>query len=321
MKKTQAVIILIVLFVLGLLIGFSIPVNKSGNSQSAGLTSSASQGGAASQAGGGGGGAPSSSSGTVRLPNQSDVLPESAPSQDDINDNTITLRSTGNKSKLASAPSIGEENIFDETEVAQTSSATISKQTTNRKTDVGAAKAAYGSSITIESVSKPARKTSEPSKFYSFKVVAKSSTGSALQYILCDPRTESEEYTSKTGSFSNVAPTDDGSYILKVRDTARGEEVTQSVTGFNKVSKMSKTQLQSILNNPSAGESNKNLYFSFDTDNLRISCSGLNSDEVAPKSLSAIWSGVQLLDWNVTVIAGPSYDRYNRIESFSITVR
>lgn len=150
----------------------------------------------------------------------------------------------------------------------------------------------------------------------SFVAKAAVASGDALQYELYEIGGSEPKYKSENGSFYNVYPVDGGKYKLVVRNTRTGDEATKEVSGFNKIKKLSASELQTMLN---ADSQDKLFYFNFDVAKLRFDCTGVDASE-APTTLDALLASRAAFGWTVQVVGTPKYDDYNRITYFKINL-
>lgn len=183
-----------------------------------------------------------------------------------------------------------------------------------------APKAAASDANNVPTISSAAvlPRSSKNYKLVGLNFVAKATvaSGDALQYELYEIGGSEPKYKSENGSFYNVYPVDSGKYKLVVRNSRTGDEATKEVSGFNKIKKLSASELQAMLN---ADSQDKLFYFNFDVAKLRFDCTGVDASEV-PNSLDALLASRAAFGWNVQVVGTPKYDQYNRITYFKINL-
>lgn len=172
-------------------------------------------------------------------------------------------------------------------------------------------------SLEIVSVQRQGRSARDYKKIgYGLTVKAEDSKGGELCYYLFKLNDDEPSYISNTGYFPDVYPVDGGQYLLRAVNTGTGASAEQIVGGFDKVHKLTAAELQAKLN---ADDQETFFYFYFDNDHLTINVS--NAGVISSTSLNALLSDKAALGWTITVIGSPSYDEYNRIVSFNVSVQ
>ncbi len=193
---------------------------------------------------------------------------------------------------------------------------------------VAAAAKAAAEQAALKSTNTPVIEPCQPRKVQSFgynlNVTASVPSGDPLHYALCEVGKTEEKYKSDNGYLGSrqhpIAPSETGSYDLIVTNTKTGDSATLTVSGFNKVSKISASQLQTYLNMDSYPKdfyaylveaAKQQILF----ENLPAGISGLtNVDALGPTRIA--------YGWTFEVIAGSlKYDRYNRVESFKVRIK
>lgn len=154
---------------------------------------------------------------------------------------------------------------------------------------------------------------------YRFVAKASVSSGDDLDYQLCEVGATQVRYTSANGVFNDVYPVDGGKYDLVVVNKRTGDRVSKTVGGFNKLRRLSASELQKMLN-MSSSQLERLFFFYFDHDKLRIDCAAIPEGVDAPTSVGAILDGKVANDWTLEVVGAPQYDQFNRITYFKIKI-
>lgn len=154
---------------------------------------------------------------------------------------------------------------------------------------------------------------------YRFIAKASAVSGDDLNYLLCGVGGTEAVYTSANGVFNDVYPVDGGKYDLVVVNKRTGALVRKTVGGFNKLRRLSASELQTMLN-MSSSQLERLFFFYFDHDKLRIECASIPEGVDAPTSVGAILDGKVANDWTLQVVGVPQYDQFNRITYFKIKI-
>lgn len=122
------------------------------------------------------------------------------------------------------------------------------------------------------------------------------------------------KYSSTSGTFPEVYPTEDGLYTLVVTNTRTQEPVKQDVKGLVKRPKLGAASIEKQLRE---GALDKKFYFYF-TPNVKFRClgSGVPAGST-PKTLNALVGVAGMYDIDVKD-ESLQYDEWNRITSFDI---
>ena len=148
-----------------------------------------------------------------------------------------------------------------------------------------------------------------------YKVVVTASTESndKLKYEMMS-NDGKWKYSSASGTFPEVYPTEDGLYTLVVTNTRTQEQVTQDVRGLVKRNKLSAASIEQQLRN---GSLDKKFYFYF-VPKVKFRClgSGIPADST-PATLNALVGVAGMYDIDVKD-ESLQYDEWNRITSFDI---
>ena len=148
-----------------------------------------------------------------------------------------------------------------------------------------------------------------------YKVVVTASTESndKLKYEMMS-NDGKWKYSSASGTFPEVYPTEDGLYTLVVTNTRTQEQVTQDVRGLVKRNKLSAASIEQQLRN---GSLDKKFYFYF-VPNVKFRClgSGIPANST-PATLNALVGVAGMYDIDVKDMS-LQYDEWNRITSFDI---
>ncbi len=159
---------------------------------------------------------------------------------------------------------------------------------------------------------------------YNLSVTASVPSGdSLLFYVLCEVGSTEPKYKSTSGYIgsrqSPIVPSESGSYDLIVTNTRTGDSATLTVKGFNKVNKLSASELQTSLNavsNPLDFDSHM-----VEAENQKIEFENLPEGIEDLNNVGALKSARGANGWTLEVVPGSiKYDRYNRIQSFKIKI-
>ena len=247
------------------------------------------------------------------------LLAEETPAEEDAQEVEYSEEEApaAKKSAKSATPS---QNAKSETPKQMEETPKGAKATEEAEAEPAAPKAAASDANSMPTISSAAvlPRSSKNYKLVGLNFVAKATvaSGDALQYELYEIGGSEPKYKSENGSFYNVYPVDGGKYKLVVRNSRTGDEATKEVSGFNKIKKLSASELQAMLN---ADSQDKLFYFNFDVAKLRFDCTGVDASEV-PNSLDALLASRAAFGWNVQVVGTPKYDSYNRITYFKINL-
>ena len=160
------------------------------------------------------------------------------------------------------------------------------------------------------------RRRNEPKKVSRTVTVSAKLETARMECIIKDAKTLTEVKRAelKNGSVTlAVAPSDDGQYVVAVRNIATGDEASVVKSGFDKISKWDGATVRSQLNSDNR---DRFLRHHFDLDKLSISC--VQGSEVV-SSLDELLE-VHPNGGAVEVVGAPKYDKYNRITNISVKV-
>lgn len=247
------------------------------------------------------------------------LLAEETPAEEDAQDIEYSEEEApaAKKSAKSATPS---QSAKSETPKQMEETPKGAKATEEAEAEPAAPKAAASDANSMPTISSAAvlPRSSKNYKLVGLNFVAKATvaSGDALQYELYEIGGSEPKYKSENGSFYNVYPVDGGKYKLVVRNSRTGDEATKEVSGFNKIKKLSASELQAMLN---AGSQDKLFYHHFDISKLRFDCTGVDASE-APTTLDELFASRSAFGWTVQVVGTPKYDNYNRITYFKINL-
>ncbi len=146
----------------------------------------------------------------------------------------------------------------------------------------------------------------------SIAVTAKTESGDQLRYEITT--SSGRKYSSATGKFADVYPTDDGKFTIVVTNTRTGEKAECEKGGLLKNLKLTVVQVESQLN----GSLGKYFYFYFDK-NVKFKCTGSAvSAENMPTTLNALLQ-VTGMGYSADVKDNTiEYNEWNRITYFEV---
>ena len=154
----------------------------------------------------------------------------------------------------------------------------------------------------------------DPAKIgYRVIVTASVGSGDKLKYEMKSDDGK-WEYTSTTGAFQDVYPTEDGTYTLTVTNINTNESVDRVVKGLVKRKKYTAEDIERQFRH---GTLDSHFYFYFAPD-VQFKCSGMAIPaESTPQTLNALVSVAGSFDIDVKDDT-LQYDEWNRITSFEI---
>lgn len=143
-------------------------------------------------------------------------------------------------------------------------------------------------------------------------------SGDPLEYRLCEVGRSEAKYTSRNGGFALVVPSESGKYDLVVVNTRTGEQLRETIGGFDKVTKLSAGMLQEKLNKPM--DDWFYIYFADDKD-LKIDYEYIPEGFVPAQSIGALMSDRSANGWTIEVVGTPQYDEYNQVRRFKVRIK
>ena len=147
---------------------------------------------------------------------------------------------------------------------------------------------------------------------YRFIAKASAVSGDDLNYLLCGVGGTEAVYTSANGVFNDVYPVDGGKYDLVVVNKRTGALVRKTVGGFNKLRRLSASELQTMLN-MSSSQLERLFFFYFDHDKLRIECASIPEGvtEVISVDMGCVGDGLACEETQVSICAKDSGGPYS----------
>lgn len=152
---------------------------------------------------------------------------------------------------------------------------------------------------------------------FACRVKASVASGDPLEYRLCEVGSLTPKYVSRNGGFGMVAPSKSGKYDLVVVNVKTNDMARMTISGFDRVSRLSAKKLQEKLNMPM--DDWFYIYFVEDKD-MVIEYEFLPPGFEPAKSIGALMSDRTANGWTLEVVGTPQYDEYNRIRSFKVRI-
>lgn len=151
---------------------------------------------------------------------------------------------------------------------------------------------------------------------YAFSASAEGGYG-RLTYYLYPAKNAKDTLVSEDGHFINVSSCPNGKYILHVKD-AYGNESKQEVTGFISIlKKLTPQELTSRLSKATPDNSLKNY---FPQGRYSITFAGIKSGDPIPTTYTQIYSNIASGYWSKVRVTNIEYNDYNKITRVYISV-
>lgn len=167
--------------------------------------------------------------------------------------------------------------------------------------------------ITLVSTTGP---TPNPeTRTYSFTATASGGWGQ-YTYYLYPTRNAQDTLVSTSGSFANVAPSSTGKYMLVIKDRT-GKELTKEIRGFTSI--LNKLTTQQLTTRLSKSTPDQGLGKHF-ASGYKIKFTGLNSGDPVPTSYTQIYSNIASGYWSKVKVTAVEFNDYNKITKITISV-
>lgn len=167
--------------------------------------------------------------------------------------------------------------------------------------------------ISLVSVNGP---TPNPeTRTYSFSATASGGWGQ-YTYYLYPAKNAKDTLVSTSGSFANVAPISGGKYVLLVKDRT-GQEFTKEIKGFTTILNKLTTQQLTTRLSKSTPDQGLGKYFA---SGYKIKFTGLNSGDPVPTSYTQIYSNIASGYWSKVKVTAVEFNDYNKITKITISV-
>lgn len=169
------------------------------------------------------------------------------------------------------------------------------------------------SDITLVSVNGP---TPNPeTRTYSFTATASGGWGQ-YTYYLYPAKNAKDTLVSTSGSFASVAPIASGKYVLLIKDRT-GKEFTKEIKGFTTILK--KLTIQQLTARLSKATPDQGLGQHF-ASGCRINFSGVKRGDPVPTSYTQIYSNIASGYWSQVKVTAVEFNDYNKITRITISV-
>lgn len=167
--------------------------------------------------------------------------------------------------------------------------------------------------ITLVSTTGP---TPNPeTRTYSFTATASGGWGQ-LTYYLYPTRNAQDTLISTSGRFTNVAPSSSGKYMLVIKDRT-GKELTKEIRGFTSILNKLTTQQLTTRLSKSTPDQGLGKYFA---SGYKIKFTGLNSGDPVPTSYTQIYSNIASGYWSRVKVTAVEFNDYNKITKITVSV-
>lgn len=167
--------------------------------------------------------------------------------------------------------------------------------------------------ITLVSTTGP---TPNPeTRTYSFTATASGGWGQ-YTYYLYPTRNAQDTLVSTSGHFTNVAPSSSGKYMLVIKDRT-GKELTKEIRGFTAILNKLTTQQLTTRLSKSTPDQGLGKYFA---SGYKIKFTGLNSGDPVPTSYTQIYSNIASGYWSKVKVTAVEFNGYNKITKITVSV-
>lgn len=167
--------------------------------------------------------------------------------------------------------------------------------------------------ITLVSTTGP---TPNPeTRTYSFTATASGGWGQ-YTYYLYPTKNAQDTLVSTSGRFTNVAPSSTGKYMLVIKDRA-GKELTKEIRGFTAILNKLTTQQLTTRLSKSTPDQGLGKYFA---SGYKIKFTGLNSGDPVPTSYTQIYSNIASGYWSKVKVTAVEFNGYNKITKITVSV-
>ena len=150
---------------------------------------------------------------------------------------------------------------------------------------------------------------------YSFSATASGGWGQ-YTYYLYPAKNAKDTLVSTSGSFANVAPISSGKYMLVIKDRT-GQEFTKEIKGFTTI--LNKLTTQQLTTRLSKSTPDQGLGKHF-ASGYKIKFTGLNSGDPVPTSYTQIYSNIASGYWSKVKVTAVEFNDYNKITKITISV-
>lgn len=170
-----------------------------------------------------------------------------------------------------------------------------------------------GKDITLTSENSPV--PNPDTQTYTYSVTATGGLGD-LTYHLYASKNAKDTISNRTGRFVNIPYVSGGKYTLLVVD-ATGNAFKKEVSGFTTINKqLSTTELSRRLSK-STPDRSMGIYFA---NGYKMSFTGLNSGDPKPTNYTSIYSNIASGYWKSVKVTSVEYNDYNKITKITIHV-
>lgn len=167
--------------------------------------------------------------------------------------------------------------------------------------------------ITLVSTTGP---TPNPeTRTYSFTATASGGWGQ-YTYYLYPTRNAQDTLVSTSGRFTNVAPSSSGKYMLVIKDRT-GKELTKEIRGFTAILNKLTTQQLTTRLSKSTPDQGLGKYFA---SGYKIKFSGIKSGDPIPTSYTQIYSNIASGYWSKVKVTAVEFNGYNKITKITVSV-
>ena len=167
--------------------------------------------------------------------------------------------------------------------------------------------------ITLVSTTGP---TPNPeTRTYSFTATASGGWGQ-YTYYLYPTKNAQDTLVSTSGRFTTVAPSSSGKYMLVIKDRT-GQEFTKEIKGFTTIFNKLTTQQLTTRLSKSTPDQGLGKHFA---SGYKIKFTGLNSGDPVPTSYTQIYSNIASGYWSKVKVTAVEFNDYNKITKITISV-
>ena len=170
-----------------------------------------------------------------------------------------------------------------------------------------------GKDITLTSENSPV--PNPVTQTYTYSVTATGGLGD-LTYHLYASKNATDTISNRTGRFVNIPYVSGGKYTLLVVD-ATGNAFKKEVSGFTTINRQLSTAELSRRLSKSTPDRSMGIYFA---NGYKMSFTGLNSGDPKPTNYTSIYSNIASSYWKSVRVTSVEYNDYNKITNITIHV-
>ena len=224
----------------------------------------------------------------------------------------VVINAGGSTGDIVLKPQNEEIVIGDEITTSTTNEVNTEEQSTYTKIGIPPT-IKIGDNISLVTENKPL--PNPDTRTYTYNVKAMGGVG-GLTYHLYAARNAKDTLSNRTGNFVNVPYVSGGKYILLVVD-ARGNAFKKDITGFVFINQqLSTAELTRRLSKATPDRSMESYFAS----GYKMQFTGLKSGDPRPTNYTSIYSNISSEYWKSVRVTEVEYNDYNKITKITISV-